>query len=362
MLQFIRVNFESSLEGKHMQKNEKPSVVVVGGGAIGSSVAAWVSPKYDALSLLARGESAEVIEKQGLSFYLKGGQDKAVLVPIKIIRSLDECPDPDVVVITVKNYDLEATAKMLREQLGSHQPIVVGLQNGVENQQILPRYFSRVVYGVVCFNAWRDGPGKVGHQKRGFVILGTPKNDLQPEMQLVAGILRLGLDCSITDRLEDAVYCKLVINLGNALTSLTGFQEHHMKSFDALTRLTAGLIWEGIRVIQANGFKEHPLGKIPSWSTIRMSATLPRPVTSVFYRFAMREELGPNSTEQDLAAGKANTELESFNGYMLTLARKVGIPMPINQAVYEIAKERFGPNFKPMPEKELVDAIQRKLR
>jgi ketopantoate reductase len=126
--------------------------------------------------------------------------------------------------------------------------------------------------------------------------------------------------------------------------------------------MSARLIWEGIQVIKANGFKEHELGGIPSWSAIRMSAMLPRSVTSVFYRFAVREDLGLNSTAQDLSVGKTTTELESLNGYVLTLAKKAGLPMPINQAIYEIAKERFGPHFQPMTETELLAAIQKRLQ
>jgi len=39
----------------------------------------------------------------------------------------------------------------------------------------------------------------------------------------------------------------------------------------------------------------------------------------------------------------------------------VGAPMPINQTIYEIAKERFGPDFEPMTQKELWAAIQNRV-
>jgi 2-dehydropantoate 2-reductase len=337
-------------------------LVVVGAGAIGSSVAGWIAPHYERLWLLARGESASAIKSQGLKFYLKGEEANAVPISIKIIESLSEISLPDVIFVAVKNYDLDATGRMLRGQLGSHQPVVVALQNGVENQRVLPKYFTKVIYGVVCFNAWRDGPGRVGHQKRGYIILGTPANDLQPEQREVAAILGLGLDCSLTNRLEDAVHCKLAVNLTNVLTTLVGFPKCPVRDFSEVARMSARVIWEGIQVLQAAGFKEHKLGNIPSWSTIRMSARLPESFIKVFYRFSVREELGMNSTEQDIFAGKATTELESLNGYMLSLAQKVGVPMPINQTIYEIAKERFGPGFQPMAEKELWAAIQNRLK
>ncbi len=334
----------------------------MGAGAIGSSVTGWVAPKYDKLHLLARGESADIIRKQGLKFYLKGEQASAVPIPIKIIESLKEISPPDIMVIAVKNYDLESTAASLREQLGTHQPIIVALQNGIENQRVLPKYFAKIIYSVVCFNAWRDEPGKIGHQKHGYLILGTPLNDLQTEQQQVAAILNMGMICTLTNRLEDAVHCKLSTNLSNALAALIGFQELPMASFDAFTHMIAKLIWEGITVIKANGFKEHKLGNLPSWRALRMSATLPAVLISALYRFRALEEVGLNSTAQDLLAGKTTTELESLNGYMLTLAKKAGLSMPINQAVYEIAKERFGPNFQPMTKRELLTDIHKRLQ
>jgi 2-dehydropantoate 2-reductase len=238
----------------------------------------------------------------------------------------------------------------------------VALENGVENQRVLPKYFTKIIFGVVCFNAWRDGPGRVGHQKHGYIILGTPANDLQSRKQEVAAIIQRGMGCSLTDRLEDAVHCKLAINLTNALATLVGFPNVPGRSFSEVGQMSARVIWEGIQVLQASGFKEHELGSIPSWSMIRMSVRLPASLFKVFYRFSMHDDLGMNSTAQDIFAGKTTTELESLNGYMLSLAKEAGVPMPINQTIYEIAKERFGPNFQPMATKELWTTIQNRLK
>jgi hypothetical protein len=46
---------------------------------------------------------------------------------------------------------------------------------------------------------------------------------------------------------------------------------------------------------------------------------------------------------------------------MLELAHKVNVPMPINQAIYEIAKEQFRPNFKPIEEIDLWEMINNRI-
>ena len=340
---------------------EEPRVVVVGAGAVGSSIAGWIAPNYGNLSLLARGEALEVIKSRGLKSYLKGGRSTATALPVRAIGSLDEVAPPDVIVVTVKDYDLDATCSDLRAHLGDHEPVVVSLQNGVQNQRTLPRYFARVVYGVVCYNAWRDGPGEVGHEPRGHVILGTPANDLEEEVRLAASVLGLGLDCVSTDRLQDAVHCKLVINLANAMMTLVGSQRRTTATLNLLLQMNLSLNREAIRLLQAAGFREHALGHIPSWRTLKMGAALPAFMAGSIYRFNTRR-LGPNSMAQDVFGGRSTTELEALNGYMLDLARREGFPTPINETIYEVAKERFGPHFQPISAQELWDSIDQKMR
>lgn len=338
---------------------EEPRVVVVGAGAIGSSIAGWIAPKYANLSLLARGETLEVIKNHGLKSYLKGQRATAKALSIHAIGSLDETAPPDIIAITVKNYDLETTCQDLKAHLGDREPIVVALENGVHNQKVLPKYFSRVIYGVICYNAWRDGPGEVGHERKGYVILGTPSNNLQDEVQTVARIFGLGLDCVTTNRLQDAAHCKLVINQANALMTLVGFQKRPTRSFNLLVRLTFSLFREGIQLLQAAGFHEHSLGPIPSWRSIRTIASLPSSVTGAVYRLLSRR-IGLNSMAQDVFGGKTTTELETLNGYMLDLARRVGFSTPINETIYSVAKERFGPDFQPISEQELWAIVSEK--
>jgi 2-dehydropantoate 2-reductase len=127
---------------------EKPNVLIVGAGAIGLSVAGWISPNNENLNLLARGESVAAIRNYGLRLCQVGQEATTAPISVKVIESLNETPTPDIVIITVKNYDLDQIAQALRNQLGNHHPIVASLQNGVDNQQILPKYFSKATYSL----------------------------------------------------------------------------------------------------------------------------------------------------------------------------------------------------------------------
>jgi ketopantoate reductase len=66
--------------------------------------------------LLARGEALEVIKNHGLRSYLKGGRSNAEALHVHAIESLVEVRSPEIIVITVKNYDLDPVAHDLRAQ------------------------------------------------------------------------------------------------------------------------------------------------------------------------------------------------------------------------------------------------------
>ncbi len=68
----------------------------------------------------------------------------------------------DVIVIGVKNYNLEAIARLIKAN-AKEDVIIVSMANGIDNQQILPRYFFRMIYCIVSYNAWIDQPVTVGY-------------------------------------------------------------------------------------------------------------------------------------------------------------------------------------------------------
>lgn len=174
-------------------------VVFVGAGAIGGSLATWVARSHEATWVLGRGEAVESLRSTGITTYPAHHSDQRDTVKVKIIDNLGALPDADVVVLAVKLYDLDAAARQIRETLGD-RPIVVGMQNGVENQVILPRYFSRSIYCVVAYNAWREDPGVIGYQQKGPLVLGTPDNSLQDEIRTVADIFSPGIQTIVTNR------------------------------------------------------------------------------------------------------------------------------------------------------------------
>jgi 2-dehydropantoate 2-reductase len=341
---------------------QNPKVVFLGTGAIGAGVTGWVAPHYSNLFAIDRGPVQAALKKSGITTYLGGEPDKKENAKVNVIDDLSGQKDADVVVITVKNYDLDAAAKMVRDKLGDN-PVVVSMANGAINQKIMPKYFSKVVYGVISYNAWMDEPVVVGYQKKGPLVLGTPDNKLQEEMKVIADIFNRGVETIVTDHLQDAVHSKIVINLANSLTTLTGPDHDATGDFPLFQRLLTSMVWEGIEIVKANGYKECRLGGMPGWTVLMLAAKLPGFLMRPVFR-ANVKKMVMSSMAQDVVQRKSGkNELDTINGYILELAEKAGVKAPYNRAIYELCKKRFAePQFKTMTAGEIWKEVAKALK
>ena len=255
-------------------KTQDLKIVFLGAGAVGASCAAWVAQKHVQTTLLARGTAAMAVQAHGVTLYRGETPGKKETMPLQVITDLVQAADADVVVLAVKLFQLEEAAQQVRESLGDR--LVVGMQNGLANQEILPRYFSRVVYCVVGYNCWMDEPGIVGYQKRGPLILGTPDNSLRADMDMLTQVMNPALETVVTDRFQDVAHCKLVINLSNSVTTLVGLNRRPISDLGLFQTIIANTLYEGLQVLRAAGFHEVRMGGIPSWFTLWMAASLPQ--------------------------------------------------------------------------------------
>jgi len=337
-------------------------IVVVGTGVIGGTVAAWVAPQHDRLYVLDRGETAESLRRHGLTVYPGDHPDRRTTVQVKVIDDLADVPDADVVLLGVKNYSLDAVACMVEERLGD-RPLVVGMQNGVENQQILPRYFPRSAYCVVSYNAWADAPGVIGYQKQGPLVIGTPDNTLQDELHELARVLNLGVETIVTDHLNDAAHSKLVINLTNSLTTLIGHRRREISDPALFQKLLSNMTWEGVQIVRGAGYGECRLGGMPSWATIWAGSHLPRAITKPIFEKNVAKMVLSSMAQDILQRGGHESELETINGYLLSLADRQGLSVPYNRAVYDMCRREFAkPTFAPLDVTEVYAEVQARMQ
>lgn len=333
-------------------------IVFLGVGVIGGSVGSWIAPHHAETYFLDIGPVAETLRAKGITTYPGDAPDRKETVQVRVIDDLAEVPDADVIVLGVKNYSLESVAGIVKGKLGD-RPVIVGMQNGIENQRILPSYFSKVVYCVVSYNAWMDEPVVIGYQKKGPLHLGTLGGDLSKELEQISAVFNLGVETEVTDRIQDAIHSKLVLNLTNSLTTLLGLGVRPIPNRELLQKLLSNLLWEGITIMKAAGYQESKLGGMPSWTLLWLSAKLPRLLTKKLFEKNVKKMVLSSMAQDVIVRRSKDTELESINGYVVELAARHGLKAPYNRAIYELSKREFAKDdFQPLEAEAIGEAVR----
>ncbi|MCP4134200.1 MAG: 2-dehydropantoate 2-reductase [bacterium] len=334
-----------------MKKDMK--IVIFGAGAIGQSVGGWIAPHHENLFFLDRGDVAKTMKEKGINLYEQNKKDEMVHVDVKVIEDISEAKDADVIALGVKNFSLDAVAKLIKKNT-KDDVIIIGMQNGRENQEILPKYFKNVIYCVVGYNAWFDEPGVLGYQKKGPLIFGTAKNELMEEMNEIAEIFNKGVETVVVDHLQDAVHSKMIVNLTNSLTTLTGLGFQEITDMDLFQKLLTNLLNEGVQIAKAGGFKECKIGGMPPWRKMWMGANLPRFITRGMINKNIKKMVMSSMAQDIIQRGSHDSEIDTINGYFVELADKNGLKAPFNRSIYSMCKEEFARDkFSPLDVKDV---------
>jgi 2-dehydropantoate 2-reductase len=109
--------------------------IVLGAGALGSVISAYLTRAGEEVTLLARGSRATFLEKHGVA--VTGVED--FTAPVAVTTRPHDLRAADVLIVTVKTYDTEpALASVSHVDVGS----VFSLQNGVLKNEQLAHYFG----------------------------------------------------------------------------------------------------------------------------------------------------------------------------------------------------------------------------
>jgi 2-dehydropantoate 2-reductase len=336
----------------------QPKILFIGPGAIGASLAAWVAGTYPAVFVMGHGASQAALRQSGITTYaFEEPETTRRTVRPAVVDRPGDIADVDIVVLAVKNYDLAAVARQVHEDLGD-RPIIVSPANGIDNQRILPEFFSKVIYGVVGYNARRDEPVVVGYRHKGPLVIGTPDNSLPAELRLVQSILARGCATEITDRLQDAVHSKIVINLTNALDALIGRGARPLSNLAVYQQLLTQTLWEGVQVVRAAGHRDHRIAGMPPFRLLHLVAVLPGFLTRPLFERRVGAMRMSSMTQDVVLRCAEHTELESITGYIVRLAAEQDVAVPYNRAIYRLGREKFRPGFAPLSPEEVLAAVK----
>lgn len=219
---------------------------IVGPGAIGLLIG----------SLLHRGGyDVEFVCKDSRQMdKLVGGIELEGLIKYSFLPKLKlACDDSsDYIIIAVKAYD---TRKAL-DKIKKGDAVVVSLQNGIGNYEVIRSKFKNVIIGVTTCASTKIKDNRVRFVNPGLTKLGNPENSLNDEIEEVAKVLSsVGLPSYRSEDILKDLWIKASINcVINSITSIFCIKNGEILEREELSMLAELLTKECSRALNILGY------------------------------------------------------------------------------------------------------------
>ena len=313
-----------------------PRIVIYGAGMVGNYLGGRLHA-HARVRLIARPSIASSLNEHGLTVSdLHGYRQHIPAAALDIATQPDAARDATVVLVTVKSASTMQAAHELADVLAP-DTLVISFQNGLRNTADLRAALPscQVLAGMVPFNVTQPEPAHFHQASSGRLAVERSKA-LAPS--LLAAFDASGLRLQQHDDMQAVLWAKLLINLNNPLNALSGLPLREELAQRPWRQCLALLQREGLQVLQAAGIRPAQLTALPMrW--------LPRVLSlpdALFHRVAARmlaiDPLARSSMWDDLQAGR-RTEVDYFNGEIVTLAKSKGMRARMNAHIVALMRE-----------------------
>ncbi|WP_151446311.1 ketopantoate reductase family protein [Lacisediminimonas profundi] len=316
-------------------------VCVFGAGAIGGLIASRLAQQTAAeVSVIARGPHLEAIRRNGLVLRTGASESR---IALRASADAAELGVQDVVIIAVKTCSLPASLAGMAPLIGP-DTMVVPAMNGVPwwffsgfggalqglpiegidpGGRIAAAIPERQVLGCVVYpTAFVAEPGVVQHTGRWDMHLGEPDGSLSARSGALQALLEsAGFSCKRTSEIRREIWTKLIGNCSfNPVAALAQAPLDRLAADPDVVCLMRGLMLEVIAVGNALGLDvaEDPDRRIDRMRTLG--------------------SIKP-SMLQDLE-GRRPMEHESLTGAVLAIGTRLGVEVPLIQAVHGLIRQR----------------------
>jgi 2-dehydropantoate 2-reductase len=298
-------------------------ILIFGAGALGSVVGGILSKRHE-VHLVVRPENAKAIKELGLRIE---GEVKGRF-SVEAHTDLEDVPQPEIILITVKAYDTQSALEAL-EEMANKARIVVSLQNGLTNlnhfRAALP---EKTVMGATSMGATFTGPGKVVYAGKGATIFGPLSKNAGLSKEMAQLFNQAGLNARAGADIESELWMKGIINASiNPLTAILGCLNGELLEDEGVLGISHLASDEAVAVAEGIGVHLPPGDPFEKVRDVMRATAKNR-----------------SSMLQDLERGK-RTEIDEINGEVVRRAGSIGVPVPVNRTLWMLVRalERRGP-------------------
>ncbi len=280
------------------------TIAVIGPGAIGGTVAAWLAQRPDfSITLCARTplDDLRVETPEGV-----------ITAQPEVLTDAGKARPVDWVLVATKTYDVDSTKPWLDRLVGADTRVAI-IQNGVEHVQLFSHLVpaERLVPVMINLPAVRSAPGRIAQRGHGFIAVPAGRNG----DELVGLFAHTEIEAAAHEDFLSQAWIKLAGNCGAIVPALTLRATGPVWS-DGLEAIVRGLVEECVAVGRAEG------------------ANIPSSVVETTVANARNSQEGSiaGSIHADRLAGHP-MEVDARNGVIVRRGEKHGIATPMNRVL-----------------------------
>jgi len=295
-------------------------ICIVGCGALGSVIAAH----------LARLEDVEVFALDVAEAHVRAIREHRLRVSgaanlsAKLFATTNpsEIPSCEFGIFATKSIHTRAAMAQTARIFGPSSA-VCSVQNGLGNEEIIAEQVRYVIRGATTMAAHMVAPGHAGFEFYSELWIGPfePSGTPFSLVEQFAGILsRAGLRVVAMPDVRGAQWTKLIFNAAvNPVGALTLLHHGAATRFPPTRALYEALLLEGESVAKALGVTLH--GNPRNMITEGANAPGKRNASMLMDVFAKRQ-----------------TEVDFINGAIADVGERIGVPVPLNRAIWQLVK------------------------
>jgi 2-dehydropantoate 2-reductase len=289
-------------------------VGVMGAGAVGSYFGGMLARAGHGVTLIARPQHVEAIERDGLRMDTKTFDEHVRVAASSAPAALKGA---QLILFCVKSGDTETAGAQIKPYVGK-ETVVLCLQNGCDNDQRLRTVLTdaEVAAAVVYVGTEMAGAGHVKHHGRGELVIDPVRNvpDLAKTFEAA------GIPTQVSDNVRGQLWLKLILNCAyNAISAIARRPYGETVPSVGVKDVMRDVVDEAMAVAKAEGVN------VPG----DVDAAVQRIVDTIPQQYS--------STAQDIMRGKP-TEIDYLNGHIVKRGKALGIKTPANQALWAMVK------------------------
>jgi len=306
---------------------------ILGAGALGTILGAHLSRAGHDVVMIARGDRARVLQRQGL--VLNGLSD--IKARPQVIDDPAKLVDTDTLIVATKAIDSASSLDTLKHLRLEN---AFSVQNGVLKNELLSRVFgfSRVLGAMADFSGELLANGEVKFTRNVCLHLGEEKGGTSPRSENLAALIdSAGVRCASASNIRTREWSKYAGWIAQfPLAVLTRQITWKFLMDERSVMVIVRIVREAAALAAAMKVELLDMPPLPVPSIVHGSdAQAIEIVRGIGQKFHDTSPEHRMSAQQDVLRG-SRLEYEETLGYALEKARELNVPMPTLDTCYRI--------------------------